>query len=128
MSVSHDKVPSTGRNYWWLPLSLKLPNIYYTSFPLILSSFVYLNLNYSLTQQFAGELQRLFDSYFWILNSLINKNPFSYWFCLSFLETLNDSWLFCISLRVIAFFSLWSFLKQVSIIVSTYPFSIKPSF
>ena len=50
MSVSHDKVPSTGRNYWWLPLSLKLPNIYYTSFPLISSPFFYLNINYSLTQ------------------------------------------------------------------------------
>ena len=64
MSVSHDNVPSTGRNDWWLPLSLKLPNIYYTPFPLISSTFVYLNLNYSLTSQFAGELQRLFDSYF----------------------------------------------------------------
>ena len=49
ISVSHDKVPSTGRNYWWLPLSLKVPNIYYTSFPLISSPFVYLNLTYSLT-------------------------------------------------------------------------------
>ena len=49
MSVSHDKVPSTGRNCLWLPLSLKLPNIYYISFPLISSPFVYLNLTYSLT-------------------------------------------------------------------------------
>lgn len=99
-----------------------------SSLSFLLSPQSALSLTQSVTGQFFRDLWRLTDFYIWMLNSIINKDPFSYWFCPSFLEALNDSWLLYISLRVMSSFPLWNFLKQISIIVSTYSFSIKPLF
>jgi hypothetical protein len=83
---------------------------------------------HSLTQQLFRDLWRFTEFDFWISSFITNKDPFSYWFCPSFLEAIKDSWLCYVNLRGMSFFSLWNFLKQISIILSTYSISRKLPF